>query len=259
TMFAFKEAVAAGADMLEMDVQLSSDGELIVQHDDTIDKTTNETGAVSVRTLAELQTLDNAYWFSPQCWPCQDRPIEEYIYRGVRTGDVAPPEGYEAEDFRIITFREVAEAFPDIPLDIEIKGDFPAAVPVAEKLADEIADLDRTDSVIVVSFDSELVAAFAELAPDVATSPGLDEMVAWFLSGKKLGDYQVVQVPPDFEGIEVVNEAFMKTAADSGVDVWVWPSDAGAQENEAFYREMIDLGVAGVIAGRPAEMANAVS
>jgi glycerophosphoryl diester phosphodiesterase len=259
TMFAFTEAVAAGADMLEFDVQLSGDGELIVQHDDTVDKTTDETGPVSDRTLAELQALDNAYWFSPQCWPCHDREDAEYIYRGVRTGDTEPPDGYVQDDFRIITFRELAEAFPDMPLDIEMKGDFPDAIPVAEKLAEEIAELDRTDSVIVVSFDSELVAAFSDLAPEVATSPGLDEMVAWFLAGAELGDYPVVQVPPDFEGVEVVTEAFMDVAEQTGVDVWVWPSDAGAQENEAFYREMVDLGAAGILAGRPAEMANAVS
>ncbi len=259
TMFAFSEAVADGADVLELDVQLSGDGVLIVQHDDTVDKTTNETGPVADRTLEELKALDNAYWFSPECWPCQDRPVEEYIHRGVRTGDVSPPEGYSPEDFTILTFRELAEAFPQMPLDIEIKGDYPDTIEVAEMLAEEIDELERTESVVVVSFSADTVTAFKEIAPDVATSPGVDEMVAWYLQGEELGDHPVIQVPPFFEGVEVINAEFMAAASEAGVDVWVWPNDASAQENEAFYREMIAEGADGIIAGRPAEMTAAVS
>ena len=51
--------------MLELDVQLSADGVLVVQHDETVDKTTEATGPVVGQTLAELRALDNAYWFSP--------------------------------------------------------------------------------------------------------------------------------------------------------------------------------------------------
>ena len=82
TLFAMAQAVEAGASVLELDVQLTGDGVLIVQHDDTVDRTTEATGPVADLTLAEIKALDNAYWFSPECWPCQDRPLEEYIYRG---------------------------------------------------------------------------------------------------------------------------------------------------------------------------------
>jgi glycerophosphoryl diester phosphodiesterase len=260
TMFAFREGVLAGADALEMDVQLTGDGVLIVQHDDTVDKSTNTTGPVAGVTLEEIQTLDNAYWFSPVCWPCRDRPVEEYIYRGIRTGDVAPPEGYSADDFRVITFREVAEAFPNLVLDVEIKGSFPDAVPVAERLAAEIAELGLTDRTIVVSFDDDLIDVFHKLAPDVAVSPGLTRLTAWFLNGTEIEPYfEVFQVPPFQGDIQVVDAATVQRVHDEGREVWVWPDDASTQENAEFYGRLIDYGVDGIITGRPAALVEALS
>ena len=104
-MYAYRQAVAAGADMLEMDLRLSRDGQLMVIHDDTLDRTTNTTGAVRDRTAAELQTLDNANWFVPNCWSCHDRLAAEYMLRGVRTGARPAPAGYTAADFSIPTMK----------------------------------------------------------------------------------------------------------------------------------------------------------
>lgn len=260
TMFAFREGVAAGADALEMDVLLTADGVLIVQHDDTVDKTTNATGPVGDLTLDEIQALDNAHWFSPQCWPCQDRPVEEYVYRGVRTGEVPPPEGYSPDDFRVETFRSIAEAFPEHVLDIEIKGSFPDAVPVAEQLAAEIDELGLTDRAVVVSFDDQLLDVFHELAPDVALSPGLTRLTQWFLNGAEVEPYfTVFQVPPFQGDIEVVNADTVQRIHDEGRVVWAWADDASTQENADFYAKLIGYGVDGIIAGRPAEMVDAVN
>ncbi len=260
TMFAFREGIAAGADALEMDVQLTADGVLIVQHDDTVDKTTNATGPVGDLSLDEIQVLDNAHWFSPQCWPCQDRPVEEYVYRGMRTGAVPPPDGYSADDFRVETFQSIAEAFPDHVLDVEIKGTFPDAVPVAEELAAQIDALALTDRIVVVSFDDQLLDAFHELAPDVALSPGLTRLTDWFLNGAEIEPYfTVFQVPPFQGDIEVVNADTVQRVHDEGRVVWVWPDDASTQENADFYSVLVDYGVDGIITGRPAAMGDAVN
>ncbi len=260
TPFAFAEAVAAGAHVLELDVQLTGDGVLVVQHDDTVDKTTEATGPVADLTYGELRALDNAYWFSPECWPCQDRPVEEYIYRGIRTGAVAPPPGYTDDDFAVPTFREIATRFADLPLDIEIKGTFPEAVPVAEQLARELVELGREASVVVVSFDDQVVDAFHAVAPDVSVSPGLGRLTEWFLSATELDPhFEVLQLPP-FQGeIEVITAEVVERIHDEGRVVWVWPDDASSQENEAFYRTLLADGVDGVIAGRPAAMAVALA
>ena len=105
-MYAFTEAALAGADVLEMDVMLTADGVLVVQHDDTVDRTTEGTGQVSTFTYDELAALDNAYWFTPDCGTCTDQPAEAYVHRGVRTGVVAPPAGFTADDL-IAALREM--------------------------------------------------------------------------------------------------------------------------------------------------------
>ncbi len=66
TIASFQKALAAGADALELDVRLSKDGEVVVIHDSTIDRTTNKTGRVADHTLAQLKELDAGSWFSPQ-------------------------------------------------------------------------------------------------------------------------------------------------------------------------------------------------
>ncbi|ALS03210.1 glycerophosphodiester phosphodiesterase [Enterococcus silesiacus] len=63
TLAAFKEAVRVGSDGIELDVQLSKDNQLIVIHDETIDRTTNGHGEVGRLTLAELKQLDAGNWF----------------------------------------------------------------------------------------------------------------------------------------------------------------------------------------------------
>ena len=94
TLYAYTQSALAGSDILELDVMLTADGVLIVQHDDTVDRTTEATGPVAELTLAEIQALDNAHWFVPGLWGDQTRPAAEYVLRGVRTGAVEPPPGF---------------------------------------------------------------------------------------------------------------------------------------------------------------------
>ncbi len=66
TLAAFRKAVELGADGVELDVQLSADGAVVVTHDFSVDKTTDGTGRVADKTLAELKSLDAGSRFSPQ-------------------------------------------------------------------------------------------------------------------------------------------------------------------------------------------------
>src|SRR5262249_45011823 len=65
TLPAFRRAVALGAEMIELDVQLSRDGYPVVIHDWTLDRTTSGRGQVRRRTLAEIAALDAGSWFAP--------------------------------------------------------------------------------------------------------------------------------------------------------------------------------------------------
>ncbi|MDH6228349.1 MULTISPECIES: glycerophosphodiester phosphodiesterase [Streptomyces] len=58
TLRSFVAAEKAGLDLIELDLHLSKDGALVVMHDATVDRTTDGTGPVADRTLAELRTLD---------------------------------------------------------------------------------------------------------------------------------------------------------------------------------------------------------
>ncbi|MDR7518350.1 MAG: glycerophosphodiester phosphodiesterase family protein [Armatimonadota bacterium] len=63
TLAAFRNALALGADYLEMDLHASADGEVVVIHDATLQRTTNGRGYVRQTPLAELQRLDAGSWF----------------------------------------------------------------------------------------------------------------------------------------------------------------------------------------------------
>lgn len=64
TLAAFRRAEALGAHMIELDAQLTRDGEVVVIHDWTLERTTGGRGPVRERTLGELRTLDAGRWFA---------------------------------------------------------------------------------------------------------------------------------------------------------------------------------------------------
>ena len=263
TMFAFREAAVAGVEVLEMDVQLTGDGVLVVHHDDTVDRTTEATGRVRDLTYGELQALDSGFWWSSE-WASHDLPDEAYIYRGIRTGAAEPPPGYSADDFGVVTFRAVAETFPDHVLDVEIKvprgddgePDLEFAIEGARVLAEQIESLGRTDSTVVVSFNDDVMAAFHELAPDIVTSPGTGALTAWFLEGTDLlPTDRILQVPPQFGELDILTlPGFLDKARAENRAIWVWPNDASTQENPDFYESLVDdFDIDGIIAGRPGQ------
>ncbi|WP_448630747.1 glycerophosphodiester phosphodiesterase [Cellulomonas soli] len=74
TIPAFEAAWRAGADMIELDVQLTADGAVVVIHDDDLDETTDGTGPLREHTLAQVRALDAGSWFSPGSPACGCRP-----------------------------------------------------------------------------------------------------------------------------------------------------------------------------------------
>ena len=63
TLASFKGAVRVGSDGIELDVHLTKDGQLVVIHDETVDRTTNGTGEIRTLTLAEIKEFDAGSWF----------------------------------------------------------------------------------------------------------------------------------------------------------------------------------------------------
>lgn len=252
TLFGFAESVNAGVDVIDIDLQRTSDDVLVVQHDDTTKRTTESDLKVQDITFDQIHALDNGYWFAESCaTTCTGKPDSDYIFRGMRTGQVAPPAGYTAEDFAVPRFSEVAERWPDYVLNIEIKGDAPDAFRTADLLAAEITRLDIADSVVVTSFQDEVITYFHGLLPDVMMSPGLDTLTAYVLAGGSIPMWEkILQVPPDYQGVEVFTPSYVEKTKAGGYVNWVWPNGAG--EDEAGYLDLFERGANGINASAPA-------
>lgn len=254
TMYALKRAVRLGADMIELDVQSTSDDKLVVMHDATLDTFTNGTGLVRDHTFREVRALDAAYNFVPDRSAVPGLAPESYPLRGVRTHDRRPPRGYRASDFAIPSLREVLRTFPDVPINIEIKGtsddDVESFLHNARLLADLLNKSGRTD-IIVVSFNDAAVAEFHELAPQIPLAPGRDGVTAYVLSGvQPIEGTVAIQIPVQFQGIPLATPEFIARAHADGYAVHVWFSGT-APEDEATYNSLIDACADGLMVARP--------
>lgn len=253
TMYAFKRADRLGADVLELDVQSSRDGRLIVIHDATVNATTNGRGKVANKTIRQLRRLDAAYWFVPGKGTVSGLKPRSYPLRGARNGRQRV-RGYVRSDFRIPTLGEVFKAFPDTPINIEIKGtsddDVASYLRTGKLLARFLNRRPRTD-VIVASFKDEVLADFHGRAPHVGLAAGQQALMGYFLTGEALPEGTVaLQVPVEYSGIPVVTRDFVQRAQRDGYAVHVWFSGS-APDTSRTYRQMINACVDGLMPARP--------
>jgi glycerophosphoryl diester phosphodiesterase len=253
TLYGFHQALELGADVLEMDLYATADGEVVVIHDATVDRTTNGSGRVDEMTLAEVQALDAAHWYVPGRRQTRTAEPEDYVFRGIATGAVEPPEGFTASDFRVPTLREVLETFPDVWLNLELKDGAPTtAEPFDAQVAELLAEFGRTDDVVVASFIDTYIEPFKLRAPDVSTAMATGQAAVFKAStmavapGAPNPRYQALQVPISLNGIEVVDEDFVARAHANGLAVHVWTIN-----DEADMAWLLDIGVDGIMTDRP--------
>ncbi len=140
TMLAFQKALEAGSDGIEFDVQLSKDGEVVIIHDETLDRTTDGSGAVRNYTLAELRKLNacaqwgDTYGFTPI------PTLEEYLQW--------------AKDTHLIT-------------NIEIKSGVYFYQGLEQKCLELVKKYGLEDKVIFSSFNHSSIALLKKLAPHI--------------------------------------------------------------------------------------------
>ncbi len=259
TMYAFRRALQVGADMLELDVGVTKDGQVVVMHDTTVDRTTNGHGTVASFTLKQLRKLDAAYWFSGgDNAYSHSRPRSAYRLRGVATGKRRPPKGFRASDFRVPTLREVLRAFPHTPINVEIKGRTKAEaldeyLTNADALARTLKGIKRRD-VIVVSFKQEAVDRFHQLVPALPVAPGIGGAANWLLGGKSPGDGVVAfQLPITYDlngqTLQITTADNVARAHREGYAWHTWLSDDG--ESATIWTKLLDMGVDGVMTAKP--------
>lgn len=228
TFAAFRRAVEIGVEYAEIDVQMSRDGEIVVIHDDTLERTTNGQGKVSDFTVAELQQFDAGYWFSTD-------NRQTFSFRGVGVA--------------IATLAETLRSFPTLKFTIEIKQDASA---VADRVLAAIRACDRAEDVLLASSHDRIMTHIRAAAPNLATSLSVGEMMEFYQRylSRQLAGYhppgQALQIPPEHEGLPLVTKETVATAHELGSEVHVWTiNDPHEMER------LLALGVDGLISDFP--------
>ena len=255
TRYSYLQSLAvAGAHMLEMDIFQTADGELVVIHDSSVDRTTNGTGDVSSFTLEELQQFDAAYCYVPGVGSDCSHPSGNFPFRGIATGAKLPPPGFCAEDFRIPTLRRILETFPNTLINIELKADPDSTGTYEVTLAELLTEFGRGNDVIVASFQDWNSLLFKAAAPDIATSVPTAQAAAAVLTGQGplpslTSGHAAFQVPPAL-GLPVVTQDFVDDAHANGLAVQVWTINTCEE-----MKSLLELGVDGIMTDAPSILA----
>jgi glycerophosphoryl diester phosphodiesterase len=195
TLSSFKKALELGADYLELDIQMTKDGELVVIHDTTVNRTTNGKGRVKDFHLREIQSLDAGSWFDSKF-----------------TGEKIP------------ALYEVFDEFAGkIGFLLELKK--PALYPqIEEKLVEELKKRELTSEdrqIIVQSFDRDALKHFHELLPSIPIGVLVKNTGMNIISNKNLKAFEnyVTYINPK---ITMVNMRIIKRIHHHGFKTMIW-------------------------------------
>ncbi len=214
TRLALLKAIEAGADMIELDCQMSRDGHVVIFHDERLKRTAGAPGAVKDKTLAELKKLDIGRW-------------RKNSYRGER----------------ILTLEEALEAVGgNADLCLELKS-YPGSLPGIEiKVLFTLSHYEYLDRTILSSSDYRCLARLRELAPEATIGLifGAGVRDDPFQAARSLGAASIhVQK-------EAATRHFFERAWQDGLDVYVWTvNEVGEMERFA------SLGAQGLISDFP--------
>jgi glycerophosphoryl diester phosphodiesterase len=228
TLHAFESAAALGADVLELDVRSSADGELVVFHDPTLERTTDGAGRVAEKTVAELKRLDAGHRW---------------------TADGGKTFPFRGRGLTVPTMREVFERLPAAHFNIEPKDE---SSETAARLCRLVRERGMTERVVVGSFRQSLIEEFRRECPEVATAAGPVE------AGKFLALYRAglaasfspamhaLQIPEYAGGVRVVTKEFVEAARGRNLQVHAWTIN-----DEAAMRRLVEAGADGIMTDYP--------
>jgi glycerophosphoryl diester phosphodiesterase len=231
TMEAFRAAIEAGAAGLELDVHMTRDGQIVVVHDPTVDRTTDGSGAVREMALEEIRSLDAGYRFRPN-------------------GDSAYPYRGRGRGLRVPTLEEVFREFPDAAVNIEIKE---ARSGIERAVLSVIEEAGAGGRTLVASGQHEVIERFRRASEGrIPTAASRREIQTFYLlsrlhlEGFLRPPYDALQVPVSYRGLRLVTPRFVRAAHHRGVRVDVWTIDDPSE-----MRFLLDLGVDVVMTDRP--------
>ncbi|WP_299495322.1 glycerophosphodiester phosphodiesterase [uncultured Shewanella sp.] len=224
TWLAFQMALDQGADVLEMDVHLSKDGHVIVNHDNDFSKTAGNHSQVADLTLSEIKTFDAGYMFSTD------------------GGETFP---FRAMGLEVLTLEEVINYFPSYKLSIEMKVN-------NEQLADKLwAILDRNglhEHAVVASQYTKALKHFRLVSHhSIRTSASISELtglsLAWAAGLGRIysANFELAQLP-----YAMITRPFLSFLQNKGITSHVWTVNEWDKIERAF-----ELGANGVIGDYP--------
>jgi glycerophosphoryl diester phosphodiesterase len=229
TLVAYENGLTFGADAIELDVHLSRDGELMVIHDETVERTTDGTGPIALKTLDELRRLDAGFRFT-------------------RDGGQTYP--FRGQGITIPTLREVLTTYPNTRLNVELKVNRPEA---EQALLDLVRELGAEDRVLAASNYTAAIARFRALCEwRVATSASAGEirnfvLAAMLRTARWLRPtYDALQVPETWRALRIVSPTTLALAHRMGLAVHVWTIN-----DRATMDRLLAWGVDGLTTDRP--------
>jgi glycerophosphoryl diester phosphodiesterase len=216
TLAAFLLAQELGADGIELDVQLSRDGKLVVIHDGTVDATTDGHGPVRTKTLAELKALDAGSWFDP-------------VFAGQR----------------IPTLQEVVDAVDQrLLINIELKTESGKDDGLASAVVRLVEENHLLDRVVVSSFNPLALWRVRRLNPWIPLGMLYCDGLPFFLSRPWLRHLvRPEALHPDWA---LVNAGYVRWARKHGYRVHTWTVDDPSQ-----MWQLVQAGVDLIITNRP--------
>lgn len=226
TLVAYENALAVGADVVELDLHATADGVIVVLHDATVDRTTDGTGVVRQMTYEEIRRLDAGYRFT-------------------RDGGATYP--WRGMGLTIPTLDEALDLLADVPLSVEIKQVTP---PIAEHVAAKFVEYGAIEHAVFASFDARPTEAIRALAPEALSAFTGQEIVEFgLLTDETLPEYRPPSmfVQPPWQLIE---PSFMARADALGLKVHPWTIN-----NRDEMQRLIEAGVGGIFTDDPALLA----
>ncbi|MCK5780646.1 MAG: glycerophosphodiester phosphodiesterase [Psychrilyobacter sp.] len=208
TMLAFRKSYEAGMDGIELDVQFTKDRELVVVHDELLDRTVNATGYVKDFTLKELKTMDAG------------------VFKG---------EEFKGE--QIPTLDEVLEYFQgkEKIINIELKTGVFSYFGIEEKVIECIKKYQLEDYVYITSFNHLSIARFQGLTKKIES--GILIYDTQFDIQKYAKTYNQDIVNPSIEYFDLCRETFLSMIS-KGKKITIYTEDKPEK-----IRELISLGI----------------
>ncbi|MBE5889907.1 MAG: glycerophosphodiester phosphodiesterase [Lachnospiraceae bacterium] len=205
SMQAFEMALDMGADGIELDVHLTKDGEIVVIHDETINRTSNGTGWVKDMTLEELRQYNYNYQNRVDAWS-----------GATELGEVCFPEYDHVE---IPTMREVFElvAPTDKMINIELKTGI-VFYPIEEKIMEMVKEYHMQDRVWYSSFNHYSIMKIKELDPNAYA--GFLYMDGTLRMPEYARDNKVEALHPALYNLQY--PGYLEACHQYGIDLNVW-------------------------------------